>query len=245
MKNKTILITGGTTGIGLATAQLLIAEGARVIVTGRNPDTLASARKVLVGATVIPSDAASLSAALALGEEVKKHAAQLDGVFLNAGIALFAPFEAASPQSFEDMFNVNVRGLFFQLQSILPLLANPSSVVITSSIAASTAQPGASVYSATKAAVSSLGRTLAVELASKGIRVNVLSPGPIDTPILDKIGFPAEQVAGFKQSMASKSLVCRLGTPEEVAQSARFLLSSASSNVTGTELIVDGGVRLT
>ncbi len=185
------------------------------------------------------------AAALALGEEVKKHATQLDGVFLNAGIALFAPFEAASPQSFEDMFNINVRGLFFQLQSVLPLLANPSSVVITSSIAASTAQPGASAYSATKAAVTSLGRTLAVELASKGIRVNVLSPGPIDTTIFDKIGFPAEQIAGFKQAMSSKSLVGRLGTSEEVAQSARFLLSSASSNVTGTELIVDGGVRLT
>ena len=137
MNTKTVLITGGTTGIGLATAQLLSAEGAKVIVTGRNPETLASAKKILGDVVVLPSDSADLAAAQGLGDEIRTFADHLDGAFLNAGIATFAPFEAATPKNFDDMFNVNVRGLYFQLQSLLPLLANPSSVVFTSSIAGS------------------------------------------------------------------------------------------------------------
>lgn len=244
MTNKTVLITGGTTGIGLATAQRLGAEGAKVIVTGRNPETLAAAKKVLTGAVVLPSDAGDLAAAQALGEEVKKYVDHLDGAFLNAGVASFVSIEAATPKNFDDMFNVNVRGLYFQLQSLLPLLGNPSSVVFTSSIAGSTAFAGASIYSATKAAVISLGRTLAVELAQRGVRVNVLSPGPIDTPILKKSGLPADQLKGFEETIVAKSLLKRFGTSDEVARAARFLLSEDSSNITGTELIIDGGVRL-
>ncbi|HEY5892839.1 MAG TPA: SDR family NAD(P)-dependent oxidoreductase [Chthoniobacterales bacterium] len=183
MTNKTILITGGTTGIGLATAQLLGADGAKVIITGRNPETLAAAQKLLpAGAVVFQSDAGSLSAAQSIGDEVKKYTDRLDGAFLNAGIAQFAPFETATPQQYEDMFSINVRGLYFQLQSLLPLLGNPSSVVFTSSLAASIAFPATSLYSATKAAVVSFGKTLAVELAPRGIRVNVLSPAPFRLP---------------------------------------------------------------
>ncbi len=244
MKTKTILITGGTTGIGLATAQLLSAEGAKVIITGRNPETLASAKKALTDVVVLPSDAGDLAAAQALGDEIKTFADHLDGVFLNAGVASFVPFDAATPKNYDDMFNVNVRGLYFQLQSLLPLLGNPSSVVFTSSIAGSMAMAGASIYSATKAAVISLGKTLAVELAQRGVRVNVLSPGPIDTPILKKVGIPADQLKGFEESFAAKSLLKRLGTSDEVARAAKFLLSEDSSNITGTELIIDGGVRL-
>ena len=244
MNTKTILITGGTTGIGLATAQLLSAQGAKVIVTGRNPETLASAKKTLNGAVVVPSDSGNLAASQALGDEIKTFAEHLDGVFLNAGIATFGAFDAATPNNFDDMFNVNVRGLYFQLQSLLPLLGNPSSVVFTSSIAGSIALAGASIYSATKAAVISLGKTLAVELAPRGVRVNVLSPGPIDTPILKKVGIPADQLKGFEESFAAKSLLKRFGTSDEVARAARFLLSEDSSNITGTELIIDGGVRL-
>jgi NAD(P)-dependent dehydrogenase (short-subunit alcohol dehydrogenase family) len=244
MQNKTILITGGTTGIGLATAQLLSADGAKVIVTGRNPETLAAAKKVLTDAMVLPSDASDLAAALALGGEVKKYVDHLDGVFLNAGIGSFAPIEAVKPKNYDDMFNVNVRGLYFQLQSLLPLLGNPSSVVCTSSIAGSGAIANASIYSATKAAVISLGKTLAVELAARGVRVNVLSPGPIDTPIISKLGLPPDQQKGFEESIVAKSLFKRMGTSDEVARAARFLLSEESSNITGTELIIDGGVRL-
>jgi NAD(P)-dependent dehydrogenase (short-subunit alcohol dehydrogenase family) len=244
MQNKTILITGGTTGIGLATAQLLSADGAKVIVTGRNPETLAAAKKTLTGVVVLPSDSGDLAAALALGGDVKKYVDHLDGVFLNAGIAAFAPFEAATPKNYDDLFNVNVRGLYFQLQSLLPVLGNPSSVVFTSSIAGSIAFAGTSIYSATKAAVISLGKNLAVELAPRGVRVNVLSPGPIDTPILNKIGLPPDQQKGFEETIVAKSLLKRIGTSDEVARAARFLLSEDSSNITGTELIIDGGVRL-
>jgi NAD(P)-dependent dehydrogenase (short-subunit alcohol dehydrogenase family) len=244
MKNKTILITGGTTGIGLATAQLLLAEGAKVIVTGRNPETLAAASKTLPGAVVLASDAANLEAALALGSEVKKHAAHIDGAFLNAGIGNFRPIEQVTPKDYDDMFNVNVRGLYFQLQSLLPVLANPGTVVFTSSIAGSLAMPGSSIYSATKAAVISLGKVLAVELAARGLRVNVLSPGPIDTPIMKKVGLPPDVLKNFEESITAKSLLKRMGRSDEVAKAARFLLSDDSSNITGTELIIDGGVRL-
>jgi NAD(P)-dependent dehydrogenase (short-subunit alcohol dehydrogenase family) len=244
MNTKTILITGGTTGIGLATAQLLSAQGAKVIVTGRNPETLAAAKKVLTDVVVLPSDSADLAAAQALGDKIRTFADHLDGAFLNAGIGTFAPFEQVTPKNYDDMFNVNVRGLYFQLQSLLPLLGNPSSVVFTSSIAGSIAFATTSIYSATKAAVISLGKTLAVELAPRGVRVNVLSPGPIDTPIIKKTGLPADQLKAFEETIVAKSLLKRLGTSDEVARAARFLLSEDSSNITGTELIIDGGVRL-
>lgn len=246
MKNKTILITGGTTGIGLATAQLLQAEGARVLVTGRNPETLAAARATLgANAVVIASDSGSLADAQGLGATVQKHAAKLDGVFLNAGIAQFGPFEALTPKHFDDMFNVNVRGLYFQLQSLLPVLANPSSVVLTASVAADLAMATTSIYAATKAAVVSLGRSLAVELAPRGVRLNTVSPGPIVTPIYGKLGLPAEAVKGFEEAIAAQSLFKRFGTASEVAKLTRFLLSEDSSYVVGVNYTIDGGVRLT
>ena len=245
MNNKTILITGGTTGIGLATAQLLSADGAKVIITGRNPETLAAAKSELPSsAVVLKSDSASLEAAQALGEEVKKYAERLDGVFLNAGIASFAPFESATPKNYEDMFNVNVRGPYFQLQSLLPLLVNPSAVVINASVAAQIAFVGASLYSATKAAIVSLGKTLAIELAPKGIRVNTLSPGPIVTPIIAKLGLPSDGLREFEEGNAAKSPLKRLGRADEVAKLARFLLSEESSYIVGSDFLVDGGIRL-
>src|SRR5215469_5350032 len=244
MNTKTFLITGGTTGIGLATAQHLRAEGAKVIVTGRNPETLASAKRILSDAAVLRSDSGDLTAAQALGDEVKTFADHLDGAFLNAGAGTFQPIEAATPKNYDDMFNMNVRGLYFQLQSLLPLLGNPSSIVFTSSIAGSIAFAGSSIYSASKAAVISLGKTLAVELAQRGVRVNVLSPGPIDTPIAKKSGLPPDQAKGVVEMLVARSLFKRIGTSEEVARAARFLLSEDSSNITGTELIIDGGVRL-
>ncbi len=246
MKNKNILITGGTTGIGLATAQLLSAEGAKVIVTGRNPATLATAQKELPAGTIIlKSDSASLADAQALGAEIRKHVTHLDGVFLNAGIGQFGPIDSMTPQHFDDMFGVNVRGLYFQLQSLLPVLANPSAVLFNASVVAELGFPDTSIYSATKAAVVSLGKTLAVELAPRGIRINTLSPGPIKTPIYNKLGFPADAQKGFEDHMAAQSLFKRFGTSDEVARLARFLLSSDSSYIIGENITVDGGVRLT
>ncbi len=246
MKNKTILITGGTTGIGLATAQLLQAEGAQVIVTGRNPETLSAARAALgSSALVISSDSAALADAQAIGDVIKKHTTKLDGVFLNAGIGQFGPMEAMTPKHFDDMFGVNVRGLYFQLQSLLPVLTNPSAVVFNASVVAELGFPETSIYSATKAAVVSLGKSLAVELAPRGIRINTLSPGPIKTPIYNKLGFPADAQKGFEDHMASQSLLKRFGTSNEVAKLARFLLSDDSSYIIGENITIDGGVRHT
>jgi NAD(P)-dependent dehydrogenase (short-subunit alcohol dehydrogenase family) len=245
MKNQTILITGGTTGIGLATAKLLSAEGAKVIVTGRNPQTLADAKKELPGAIVLRSDSGNLADAQALGAEIKKVTPRLDGAFLNAGIGQFGPIEAMTPSHFDDMFGVNVRGVYFQLQSLLPVLANPSSVVLNASVVAQLGLPHTTIYSATKAAIVSLGKSLAVELAPRGIRINTISPGPISTPIYNKLGFDAASQKGFEDSMAAQSLFKRFGTPGEVAKLARFLLSNDSAYIVGTEVLVDGGVRLT
>lgn len=246
MKNKNILITGGTTGIGLATAQLLLSEGARVIVTGRNPQTLASARAALgTEAIILASDSGSISDAQQLGARVKEHVPHLDGVFLNAGVGQFGPIEAMTPEHFETMYAVNVRGPYFQLQSLLGLLGEKSSVVLNASVVAQLGLPATSIYSSTKAAVVSLGKSLAVELAPRGIRVNTLSPGPITTPIYGKLGFPPEALKGFEASMAAGSLVKRFGTAEEVARLARFLLSEDSSYVIGVDLTIDGGTRLT
>lgn len=242
MKNKNILITGGTTGIGLATAQLLLSEGANVIITGRNPSTLAAAKEALQGrALVLKSDSASLADAQDLGNRIREHVSTLHGAFLNAGVAQFAPLDQASPKHFQDMFAINVQGPYFQLQSLLPLLANPSSVVLTASVVAQLGLPGSSVYSATKAAVVSLGKTLAVELAPGGIRVNTVSPGPVETPIFGKMGIGEETTSTFAQQTLAK----RMGRPEEVAKLARFLLSEDSGYVIGSDFLVEGGIRLT
>ncbi len=246
MSTSTILITGGTTGIGLATAQFLQAQGARVIITGRNPETLAAARQALgPGVVVLASDSGSLADARALGAEVKKHAARIDGAFLNAGIGKFTALEAVTPEEFDSIFGINVRGLYFQLQSLLPVLANPSSVVLTSSVAAQIGLPNSSVYAATKAAVVSLAKTLSVELAPRGIRINSISPGPVATPIFGKMGIPAEAAQGLLDQMAAGTLVKRMGQPEEIAKLARYLLSPDSAFVVGEDFLIDGGRRLT
>lgn len=245
MKDKMILVTGGTTGIGLAAAQLLAADGARVIVTGRNPDTLAAAKAQLpASALILKSDSGSLAHAQALGAELKQQGVtRLDGAFLNAGVGKFGPIDAATPQDFEDQFNINVRGPYFQIQSLLPLLANPSSVVINASVVAGVNFAHASIYSATKAAIVSLGKTLGAELAPRGIRVNTLSPGPIETPIFTKLGLPPAAVKDFVDSLGQSTLLKRAGRPQEIAKLARFLLSEDSSFIIGEDVVADGGVR--
>jgi NAD(P)-dependent dehydrogenase (short-subunit alcohol dehydrogenase family) len=240
------LITGGTTGIGLAAARHLHGLGFAVVVTGRNPDTLAEAARALPDdVVVIRADARSVSDAEQLAAELTRRFGKLDVVFLNAGVAHFAPLESFDEAFFTEHFDINVKGALFTLQKVLPLLVRGSSVILTSSVVAEKGLANASVYSATKAAVNSLVRSLSVELAPRGIRVNGISPGPIETPIMAKLGMPAEALDGFKQTMTARVPLARFGSDDEVARTVGFLATPASSFVTGAQLAVDGGMAAT
>jgi NAD(P)-dependent dehydrogenase (short-subunit alcohol dehydrogenase family) len=245
LSGKTALITGGTTGIGLAAARLFRAEGARVFITGRSEKTLAGAKRQLpADVTAIRSDTSRLQDIDALIVTLKPQVDHLDVVFINAGVARFLPFESVTPEIFDEMFDINIRGAYFTIQKLLPLMVSGSSVVLTTSVAADLGFATSSAYGATKAALSSLARTLSNELAPRGIRVNEVSPGPIETPIHDKMGLPAEQAAGFKDTMAHLVPLKRMGEPDEVARAALFLASDDSSFLLGAKIRIDGGLAL-
>ena len=243
LENKVAVITGGNSGIGLSTAKLFQAEGARVVITGRRQDVVDSAVKEIGGDSVgFTSDASKLDDIVTLYEKVKERFGKIDVLFLNAGIAKFGPFTSVDEAAFDAMLNINLKGLFFNVQKALPLLNEGASVIFTTSIADQKGFPDTSVYSATKAAVRSLARTLSAELLDKKIRVNAIAPGPIDTPIFEKLGVPAEAVGEVKEGFASTVPMKRMGSPDEIARAALFLASDDSSFVLGVELVVDGGV---
>lgn len=243
LNGKIALITGGTTGIGFATAQLFQQEGATVIVTGKNPANLESAQKALgPNAVVISADAASLTDSEKVAKEIQQRFGKLDIAFLNAGIAEFAPVADSAEAFYDKLFGINVKGLFFQYQKLLPLLGKGGSVILNSSVVNQKGWPGTSVYSATKAAVRSFGRTFAAEGVAAGIRVNVVSPGPIATPIYGKLGMPAEAAKSWEESLVASNPMKRFGQPEEVAKTVLYFASDDSSYVTGAEVTVDGGI---
>jgi NAD(P)-dependent dehydrogenase (short-subunit alcohol dehydrogenase family) len=243
LQRKVAVITGGNSGIGLASAKLFQAEGARVIITGRRKDAVEAAVKEIGGACKgIVSDTGNLNDIVNLYEQIQQSGFRIDVLFLNAGIAIFGPFDTMDEAAFDAMVNVNFKGLFFNVQKAAPLLNEGASVIINSSIADQKGFPNTNIYAATKAAVRSLARTLSTELLEKKVRVNSLAPGPIDTPIFDKVGVPAEAVTDMKESFASENPMKRLGTSEEIAKAALFLASDDSSYVTGIDLTVDGGV---
>lgn len=239
---KTALITGGTTGIGLATAKLFISEGARVIVTGRAPATIKAAQVELgVNAIVIKSDATSLTDMDALAEKVKETFGKLDVLFVNAGYGEFVPFEAVTERVYDEMFNLNAKGPYFIVQKLVPLMKDGSSVVFTTSLANVKGMPVLSAYGAAKAALRALTRSLAAAFAPRGIRVNAVSPGPIEsTAILEKIGMPKEAADQVYLQMTDSVPMKRLGRPEEVAKAVAFMAIDATYT-TGEELMVDGG----
>ena len=241
LDGKIVLITGGTSGIGAATAKLFKAEGATVIVTGSTPDSVASAGANLPGIEVAHSDAADPSAIKALLAQVKQEHGRMDVLFVNAGISKMTPAEKVDEAQFDAVFNVNTRGAFFIIKGASELMPDGGSIILTSSIAHAKGMAGLSIYSASKAAVRSFARTFAAELAPRNIRVNVISPGVIDTPILRKMGVPAEQIPAMHEQFASKVPLRRVGRPEEIASAALFFASSDSSYVTGADLPVDGG----
>jgi len=240
--NKNVVITGGSTGIGLATAKAFIHAGANVWITGKNPDNLQKAAAEINNPKLktVVSDTSNLTGITALEKAIAETGEQLDILYLNAGIAKFASIADTTEEDFDAQFNTNVKGLFFTLQKLIPHLANGSSVLLTSSVAATGALATAGAYSATKAAVNAIGRIAANELAEKNIRVNIVSPGPIDTPIFEKT-LPQEMVGTFKDTMSENGLIKRLGKPEEVASTVLFLASEGANNITGVELLVDGG----
>ncbi len=245
LQDKVAVITGGTTGIGQATAKLFHAEGARVFITGRNEKTLAEAKNHLPDdITAIRSDASKLEDIEALAVELKDRAGHIDVLYVNAGVAKFMPFESITPQLFDEMFSINVRGAYFTIQKLLPLMGEGSSVVLTTSIAADLGMATSSAYGASKAALSSFARTLSNELAPRGIRVNEVSPGPIETPIYHKLGMPAEQIAGFKETMSDLVPAKRFGSAEEVAKAVLYLASDDSSYLLGSKIRIDGGFAL-
>jgi NAD(P)-dependent dehydrogenase (short-subunit alcohol dehydrogenase family) len=236
------LVTGGTTGLGLATAQVLHKRGYAVMVTGRNPDSLAAAQRVLPDDVVVfRADARSVADADAVAAELSRRFGKLDLAFLNAGVTSLVPLEALDEETYDWHFDTNLKGQVFLLQKVLPLLGRGSSVVLTSSTGSDRGNPGMAVYAATKGAQLSLMRTLAVELAPRGIRVNAVSPGPIETPMMTKLGMPADKLDDFKVSFAARIPTGRFGTPEEIANAVAFLGSAEASFITGANLVADGG----
>lgn len=243
LNNKVALITGGNSGIGFATAQAFIEEGARVIITGRNQTALDEAiTKLGAQAVGILADASNLAHSTALAEKVKAQFGSIDVLFINAGIAKFAPVEHSDEAFLDEMMNINFKGAFFTVQNLLPLLNQGASVLFNTTVALSVGMPNSAVYAASKAALLSFARVLATELSPKGIRVNSISPGPISTPLYSKLGFPQEALEEFGKNISSKTLLGRFGTANEIAKAAVFLASSDASFITGTEIVVDGGL---
>jgi NAD(P)-dependent dehydrogenase (short-subunit alcohol dehydrogenase family) len=242
LEGKVAVITGGTTGIGLATAQRFVAEGARVFITGRRQSELDKAVKLLgKNATGVQGDVAKLGDLDRLYATVKQKESRIDIVFANAGGGEFAPLGAITEEHFDKTFNSNVKGLLFTVQKALPLMVDGGSVILNASVAASKGFPAFSVYSATKAAVRSFARTWTTDLKDRKIRVNVISPGPIDTPILDGLAANEAQAKEIKQGFVAGVPMGRIGEADEIAKAAVFLASDDSSFVTGIELFVDGG----
>ncbi|GAB3637586.1 SDR family oxidoreductase [Hymenobacter arcticus] len=243
LAGKIALITGGTTGIGLATAQRFVAEGAFVFITGRRQAELDAAVQLLgTSAVGVQGDVSNLADLDRVFAAIKEQKGHLDVLFANAGIAEFRPIEAVTEDHYDRQFDINVKGTVFTVQKALPLLPDGAAIVLMASIVASKGSESGSIYSATKAAIRSLARTLTTDLKARRIRVNAVSPGPIETPGLNTVAGTPEQAVQFKAQMVSVVPMNRLGEADEIAKAVVFLASDDSSYVTGIELFVDGGM---
>lgn len=241
LQNKTAVITGGNSGIGFATAQEFINQGAKVLITGRKQNLIDEATKGL-GAIGVVSDQGNLTEIDKLIEKSKNELGKIDILVINAGIFSVVPFELVTEENYDSLMNINLKGVFFTLQKFIPLLNERASVILTSALGATTSgAPATSVYNATRAAVNSLARSLSFELAPKGIRINAVSPGPIETPIFGKVGLPAEALQQMAGAMQQLIPLKRFGTPQDVAKLIAFMASDDASFITGSEYVIDGG----
>jgi NAD(P)-dependent dehydrogenase (short-subunit alcohol dehydrogenase family) len=239
-ENKVVLVTGGNSGIGLAAATAFANEGAQVVITGRDQATLEVAEKTIgAGARALRSDAGNLGEVRALAREIATSTGRVDSLFINAGFAAPAPLEAVEESAFDELFDVHIKGPFFLVQQLAPLMAEGGTVVLNGSISARTGMPGMAVYGAAKAALISLIRNLSTELLPKGIRVNAVSAGPVATPGMERAGgLPDEAMA----HMIGLIPLGRVADAEEIAASVLFLASADSSFIVGHDLVVDGGM---
>jgi len=243
LEGKIAVITGGSSGIGLATAKRFVSEGANVFIFGRRQNEIdAGVSKIGKNVIGIQGDVSNLADLDRLFDVVKDQKGHLDILFANAGIAQFAPLGEISEKHFDKIFRINVKGLLFTVQKALPILEDGGSIILNASIGSSKGVGGTSVYSATKAAVRSFARTWTVDLRDRKIRVNAISPGPIDTPIFSNITQNEEQSELFKKNIVNAVPMKRMGSPDEIAKVVSFLASDDSSYVTGIELFVDGGL---
>lgn len=243
LTNKSVLITGGTTGIGLATAKLFMKEGARVAIVGQNQERVTNASEILgTEALTLCANVASSQDMKNVAKRIKDKFGSIDVLFANAGIAKPMAFADVVDENIDNQFDVNFKGVVYSIQSMLPLLNNPSSVIITSTTMIEKGVAGMSMYSATKAALRSLARTLSAELLEKGIRVNTISPGLIETPIYGKLGLPEEAVQTWAEELMKKIPASRFGQAEEVAKAVLFMASDDSSYMLGENILFDGGM---
>jgi NAD(P)-dependent dehydrogenase (short-subunit alcohol dehydrogenase family) len=243
LQGKIAVITGGNSGIGYATAEAFIAEGAKVVITGRNADAVAEAAKNLGHGTIgIVNDAAKMDDLRRIDNQLKAQGIEkVDVLFYNAGVAQFAPLADMSLEVYEANMNINFRGAFFTVQSLLPMLNDGGSIIFNGTFLGHGTMAGNSAYGASKAALIHLAKTLGVELAGRKIRANTISPGAISTPIYTKLGMDSEQLSAFAASFIPKIPLARFGESAEIAKAAVFFASDDSSYVTGSELLVDGG----
>jgi NAD(P)-dependent dehydrogenase (short-subunit alcohol dehydrogenase family) len=243
LTGKIAVITGGNSGMGLATAKRFVAEGAYVFITGRRQSELdAAVKEIGRNVTGVQGDVAKMADLDRLYATVKREKGRIDILFANAGVGETTPLGSISEEHFDKIFDINVKGVLFTVQKALPLFADGGSIILNASVAASSGVAGFSVYSASKAAVRSFARCWTSDLKQRKIRVNAISPGPIETPIFNTMGLTAEQIAEFKKSFASTVPLGRIGESEEIASAALFLASDDSSYITGIELFVDGGL---
>src|SRR5215207_3002397 len=242
-EGKVAVVTGGNSGIGLATAKEFRREGARVVITGRDARTLAEAAREIGGDVLaLRSDASSLADIDELFAAVGERYGRVDVLFVNAGVGKFAALEETDEALFDQIMDINFKGAYFTVKKALPLLSDGASVILNTSVVAHVGFPGASVYSASKAALLSLVRTLSADLVGRGVRVNAVSPGPVETPIFGKMGLAPEAVEETKRGFSEQVPLGRFGRPEEIAKAVLFLASSDSSFLVGTEIVADGGV---